>query len=33
MLIIDPVRFVLSCCFLPAPNGMLALLVRGKRIY
>lgn len=28
MMVIDPFRFVLSCCFLPAPNGLLAQLFR-----
>ena len=31
MMVIDPFRFVLACCFLPARNGMLAQLIRGKR--
>ncbi len=31
MMVIDPFRFVLSCCFLPAPNGVLAQLVRRGR--
>ena len=31
MMVIDPFRFVLACFFLPARNGMLAQLIRGKR--
>jgi hypothetical protein len=31
MMVIDPFRFVLSCCFLPAPNGMLAQFVKRLR--
>uniref|UniRef100_A0A2A3JRP7 Uncharacterized protein n=1 Tax=Alloyangia mangrovi TaxID=1779329 RepID=A0A2A3JRP7_9RHOB len=31
MMVIDPFRFVLTCCFLPAPNGRLAQLLRRGR--
>ncbi len=31
MMMINPFRFVLACCFLPAPNGLLAQVLRARR--
>ncbi|EIE52243.1 hypothetical protein C357_04447 [Citreicella sp. 357] len=31
MMMINPLRFVLACCFLPAPNGMLTHFLRSRR--
>lgn len=32
MMVIDPLRFVLTCFFLPAPNGLLAQIFRRPRL-
>ena len=33
MMIINPFRFVLACCFLPARNGLVQEILRRRSVY